>query len=44
MKISLTMVIVGSFIFIVIFAFIISAMVISEEISNEEEKKQDKNL
>lgn len=44
MKISLTMAIVGGFLFIVLFAFIISAMVISEEISNEEEKKQDKHL
>ena len=44
MKISISMSIVGSFIFIVLFAFIISAMVISEEISNEEEKKQDKHL
>lgn len=40
MKISITFAIVGTFIFIVIFAFIISALVISEEISNEEERKK----
>lgn len=38
MKISITFAIVGTFIFIVVFAFIISAIVISEEISNEENK------
>lgn len=38
MKISITFAIVGCFVLIVIFAFIISAMVISEEISNEENK------
>ena len=40
MKISIIMCILGGFIFIVLLAFIISAMVISEELSNEE--KEDK--
>ena len=39
MKISLTIVIVGGFVFIVLLAFMISAMIISEEISNEEKDK-----
>lgn len=40
MKISLAWLVIGFFIYTVMFVFIISAMIISEEISNEENKKQ----
>lgn len=40
MKISIIGMIIGIFVLIVLMAFIISAMVISEEISNYEETKK----
>lgn len=40
MKISIVGIVVGSFIFIVLFAFIICAMLVSEEMSNYEETKK----
>lgn len=40
MKISIIGIVVGFFVFVTLFAFIISAMVISEEISNYEETKK----
>ena len=40
MKISLAMLVIGFFVYTVIFVFIICAMLISEEISNEEERKK----